>query len=69
MYSSKKDWEGAWKIILIMFALGVASYLLGFEVHQIFTLIQIKILFETVTKFLLIPLGIDFVLVLIFKVL
>lgn len=69
MYSSKKDWEGAWKIIIILVAIIISSYILGWQAHQILEINQIQILLETVTKFLLIPLGIDFVLVLVFKVL
>jgi hypothetical protein len=68
MFSSKKDLEGTGIFLVLLFAILIAAYLLGFQVPQ--NIVSwVQPLTVTTDTLLLVPLAIDLGLVLLLKVL
>lgn len=60
MFMSKKDWEGTWKIIMLLCVVGVIMYIIKFPVSWGFDVIESQQeLFKTISFYLAVPLGID----------
>lgn len=69
MFSSKRDWQGAWMVILIFFAVILSLYVLNTPLHQILFTDQVSEIIKTADVFLLVPIAIDLALVMLLKVL
>jgi hypothetical protein len=70
MFSSRKDMEGALELLLVLFVLTVILYLAGlrvpaFDPNVIFGQPLIAKIFEKGTYFLLVPLGIDIIILIL----
>ena len=69
MFSSKRDWQGAWVVILIFAAIITALYILNIPVHEYIFTNKVSEIVKTADVFLLIPILVDLVLVILIKIL
>lgn len=68
MFSSKRDWEGAWKVLIVFAAIIATFYILNISLHEYLFTEQVIAVIQTATVFILVPVAIDLVLAMFLKV-
>lgn len=64
MFMSKKDWEGSWKMLILLISIGILVFLFGFDATGIMQFIEANSEFEkSVISFLAVPIAIDILLI------
>ncbi len=70
LFMSSKDWEGAWKIIVLLCIIGLILYIVGFPMQWVLViLISREELFKTITFYLAVPIGIDILAIIVLSLL
>ncbi len=60
MFMSKKDWEGTWKVLVLLIFTGIILYGIGFPTQWIFdSITNSEAFFKTASFYLAVPIGID----------